>query len=925
MNWSTYSRYVGDVFGAPLAMEGLAAFFLESTFLGLWIFGWGRLGRRLHLATIYIVAIGTNLSAFFILAANSWMQHPVGYKIDPATGHAHLTSILEVLTNSTVLYAFPHTIGAAVMTAGHAGRRRLRLAPAPRLGRPTMFGRAIRIALPVVLVATFFTTIIGHGQAQLMTTQQPMKMAAAEALYTTRRRRPLSLFAVAPFEAAPDALDVRHPHPQPALDPRHELARRQGRGRSTPSRSATRPSTARATTVLSSASPTGRSASWPGSASSLLAAHGLRDVAALAGHARAVAPVPAPDDVGDRPAHPRQHGRLDLHRDGPPAVGRPGPPADPQRRLPERAGLGGRNDADRLHPALRRCSPRSTGGSCSGTRRRCPPADAGGRARWRPATSRWRTRKRRTMPTGYWHLQTLWFGADRRSSGSATSSSRGSTSASARCCRSSAATTPTGASSSTPSAPSGTATRCGCSSPAAPPSPRSPGWYATLFSGFYLALFVILVALIVRGVAFEYRGKHDSPRWRAWWDRAIFFGSAAARAAVGRRASPTSCTASRSTGPASSPATSSRCSTPTRSSPGSRRSPLFTLHGAVFLTIRTKGELVERARDAARKLSLAAAVLVFAFLAWTYANAVSAHDKGIVPGVIPLSAVGLVIAVPFIVRAGRDGLAFTATTLTIGLMTATIFLNLYPRVMVSSTSTAFDLTVWNSSSSHYTLAVMTVVALSLTPVVLLYQGWTYYVFRHRSAATTWARSRARSTCLSGKPGGLGGRALGRLTHAAGRSAPDAGRPGRAPVPGRVRRPRPLATAAMVIVAGDAHRRHRRPRVPRPSRSGGARGAARRPAAAALARGLLAWAFEAGGHLTPRRPRRGELRRALVAGVLGDRRRRGPPARHVDDRGGRRRRRTRPVLRPLPAPARPGGGRAGRRSSSGWPSSTSSPR
>jgi cytochrome d ubiquinol oxidase subunit I len=213
MNWSTYSRYVGDVFGAPLAMEGLAAFFLESTFLGLWIFGWGRLGRRVHLATIYTVAIGTNLSAFFILAANSWMQHPVGYKIDPATGHAHLTSILEVLTNSTVLYAFPHTVGAAVMTAGMlvAGVSAWHL----RRGSDTeMFGRAIRIALPVVLVATFFTTIVGHGQAQLMTEQQPMKMAAAEALYTTRTSAPLSLFSVAPLQEHPNrsSFDIRIPN-----------------------------------------------------------------------------------------------------------------------------------------------------------------------------------------------------------------------------------------------------------------------------------------------------------------------------------------------------------------------------------------------------------------------------------------------------------------------------------------------------------------------------------------------------------------------------------------------------------------------------------------------------------------------------------------------------------------------------------------
>ncbi len=212
MNWSTYSRYVGDVFGAPLAMEGLAAFFLESTFLGLWIFGWGRLSRRVHLATIYTVAIGTNLSAFFILAANSWMQHPVGYRIDPATGHAHLTSILEVLTNSTVLYAFPHTIGAAVMTAGMlvAGVSAWHLA---RGSDTEMFGRAIRIALPVVLVATLFTTVVGHGQAQLMTQQQPMKMAAAEALYDTTSHASLSAFAVAPFEAHPSrsSFDVRVP------------------------------------------------------------------------------------------------------------------------------------------------------------------------------------------------------------------------------------------------------------------------------------------------------------------------------------------------------------------------------------------------------------------------------------------------------------------------------------------------------------------------------------------------------------------------------------------------------------------------------------------------------------------------------------------------------------------------------------------
>ena len=211
MNWSTYSRYVGDVFGAPLAMEALAAFFLESTFLGLWIFGWGRLSRRLHLATIYAVAFGSTLSAYFILAANSWMQHPVGYRI--VNGHAEMTSIGRILTNSTLLYAFPHTIGASVMTAGMlvigvAAWHVLRGSDADT------FRPALHIALPVVFVATVLTTLVGHTQAQLMTRQQPMKMAAAEALYTTRSSAPFSLFAVAPFEHTPSrsTFDIAIPH-----------------------------------------------------------------------------------------------------------------------------------------------------------------------------------------------------------------------------------------------------------------------------------------------------------------------------------------------------------------------------------------------------------------------------------------------------------------------------------------------------------------------------------------------------------------------------------------------------------------------------------------------------------------------------------------------------------------------------------------
>jgi cytochrome d ubiquinol oxidase subunit I len=211
MNWSLYSKYVGDVFGAPLAMEALIAFFLESTFLGLWIFGWGRLSPKLHLTTIWLVSIGTMVSAYFILAANSWMQHPVGYKL--AHGKAELTSIFKVLTNSTVLLAFPHTILGAFTTGGMmvvavCGLLLLR-------GRKSdLVHRSLRIALPFTLVAVLATMAFGDGQARLMEHQQPMKMAAAEALFNTTKGASFSVFATAGLTRHPSHLskDIRIPH-----------------------------------------------------------------------------------------------------------------------------------------------------------------------------------------------------------------------------------------------------------------------------------------------------------------------------------------------------------------------------------------------------------------------------------------------------------------------------------------------------------------------------------------------------------------------------------------------------------------------------------------------------------------------------------------------------------------------------------------
>ncbi|WP_306214216.1 cytochrome ubiquinol oxidase subunit I [Actinoplanes sp. RD1] len=211
MNWSDYSRFVGDVFGAPLAIEGLLAFFLESTFLGLWIFGWDRLPKKMHLATIWLAGLGTVLSAYFILAANSWMQHPVGYTIDAATGRAELTDIGRVLTQNTTLVTFAHTITACFVTAGA-----VLLAVSAwhlRRGNQTeVFRPGLKLGAWVVLVAGLGTMISGDLQARIMTEQQPMKMAAAEALYTTSQPASFSVFTIGSLDGSSEIASMRVPN-----------------------------------------------------------------------------------------------------------------------------------------------------------------------------------------------------------------------------------------------------------------------------------------------------------------------------------------------------------------------------------------------------------------------------------------------------------------------------------------------------------------------------------------------------------------------------------------------------------------------------------------------------------------------------------------------------------------------------------------
>jgi cytochrome d ubiquinol oxidase subunit I len=207
MNWSEYSRFVGDIFGAPLAMEGLAAFFFESTFLGLWIFGWSRLPKLVHLACIWIVAISVNVSAFFIIAANSFMQHPVGAHYNPATRRAELNGIAALLTNNTARAAFPHVVTGSLLTAGTfvaavsawwLVRSRQPASPtqAAESDARTMFRPTTILGCWVALAATVGLFFTGDTQGKLMFVQQPMKMASAESLCDTQTDPDFSILTV---------------------------------------------------------------------------------------------------------------------------------------------------------------------------------------------------------------------------------------------------------------------------------------------------------------------------------------------------------------------------------------------------------------------------------------------------------------------------------------------------------------------------------------------------------------------------------------------------------------------------------------------------------------------------------------------------------------------------------------------------------
>ena len=264
-----------------------------------------------------------------------------------------------------------------------------------------------------------------------------------------------------------------------------------------------------------------------------------------------------------------------------------------------------------------------------------------------------------------------------------------------------------------------------------------PLWYSTMFSGYYLALFLVLFGLILRGVAFEYRGKKDSASWRKRWDAAIvvgsalpalLFGVAFGNVVGGSPIAPIEGTQPDLAGSLNYTGNLLDLLNPFSLVMGLMTLTVFMAHGAIFLALKTSGEVREASRKAAVRIGIVAAVFAVAALLWYQMY------SGNVAFTLPLAllaAVSWLVALGLTLKGTRDGWAFVFSSLTILLAVTTLFVGLFPNVMVSSIDAAYNLTVTNASSQQYTLTVMTVVAVIMTPVVLLYQGWTYWVFRKR--------------------------------------------------------------------------------------------------------------------------------------------------------------------------------------------------
>ncbi|MFO7625228.1 MAG: cytochrome d ubiquinol oxidase subunit II [Anaerolineales bacterium] len=260
-----------------------------------------------------------------------------------------------------------------------------------------------------------------------------------------------------------------------------------------------------------------------------------------------------------------------------------------------------------------------------------------------------------------------------------------------------------------------------------------PHWYATMFSGFYLPLFLLLMALILRGVAFEFRSKDDDPRWRKGWDSAIFIGSLLPALLLGvaftnlARGVPIDANMLYTGG-------FFNLLNPYALLGGLSAVLAFTLHGAIFLSLKTTGDLLEKSRQAASRLWLPTVLVLVLFAIFTYFQTDILTKLGINPGPVPLVSAITILAAAWFIKNKREGWAFAMTATGIAASITTLFLILYPRVMISSLNPDWSLTIYNASSGPYTLQVMTIVVVIFLPVVLAYQAWSYWVFRKRIEA-----------------------------------------------------------------------------------------------------------------------------------------------------------------------------------------------
>lgn len=260
-----------------------------------------------------------------------------------------------------------------------------------------------------------------------------------------------------------------------------------------------------------------------------------------------------------------------------------------------------------------------------------------------------------------------------------------------------------------------------------------PHWYATMFSGFYLALFLLVIGLILRGISFEYRSKDSNPAWRRRFDRMIAIGSFLPSFLLG------TAFANLAQGVPIDENMIYTGNLFTLLNPfgligGVTMVSVFLLHGANFLTLKLDGELRDRAREVSKKLYIVAAIAVVLLAVTTYIYTDISTKIGINPGIMPIASVAVLLVTILFINRKMEGWAFISTGIHIILTQIAFFTLMFPRVMISSTNPAYNLTIYNASSSQYTLTVMSIIALIFVPIVLLYQGWTYYMFRKRITA-----------------------------------------------------------------------------------------------------------------------------------------------------------------------------------------------